>query len=226
LAYDRGDLDSVHAAAGRISAGPTIDVLINNAGVMQFTHSRTKQGFEQHFGVNHLGTFAFTSLLLQKLADAPAPRVVVTGSASHKTGVIDFDDLNAEKGYRHSPRYNNSKLANMPESRLQCVTHDPKVMIETEDRTGLDLVGDRGADAVRIGKPEIGKSLHDLKGALAQVGVAFLNTQRPHSDRFIENATKRHGRRQTGVVSQSEPRSRSGSRKAGLYTQNTMKIGG
>src|SRR3546814_3954272 len=52
----------------KLSAGPMIDVLINNAGVMEFTHSRTRQGFEQHFGTNHLGSFAFTSLLLPKLA--------------------------------------------------------------------------------------------------------------------------------------------------------------
>jgi len=113
LDYDQGDLDSIRSAAETLSAGPTVDVLINNAGVMEFTHSRTKQGLEQHFGVNHLGSFAFTSLVLPKLAEAPAPRVVITGSASHKTGVIDFDDLNAEKGYGHSARYDNSKLANM-----------------------------------------------------------------------------------------------------------------
>lgn len=114
LAYDQGDLDSIHAAAEKLSAGPTVDVLINNAGVMEFKHSRTRQGFEQHFGINHLGSFAFTSLLLPKLAEAPAPRVVITGSASHRTGVIDFDDLdNAGKGYGHASRYANSKLANM-----------------------------------------------------------------------------------------------------------------
>ena len=113
LAYDQGDLDSINAAAATLVAGPCIDVLINNAGVMQPKLARTKQGFEQHFGINHLESFAFTGLLLSKFSQAPSPRIVITGSLSHKTGVIDFDDLNAEKGYDRSPRYDDSKLANL-----------------------------------------------------------------------------------------------------------------
>ena len=84
LACDQGDIDSIRTAAASFANGPKIDVLINNAGTMQAKLVRTKQGFEQHFGINHLGSFALTSLLLPKLAEAPAPRVIITGSTSHK----------------------------------------------------------------------------------------------------------------------------------------------
>ena len=71
----------------------------------------TKQGFELQFGVNHLGCFALTALLLPKLAES-AGRVVITASLAHRRGRIDWDDVEAAKGYRRFPRYRMSKLAN------------------------------------------------------------------------------------------------------------------
>ncbi|MDH6200883.1 NAD(P)-dependent dehydrogenase (short-subunit alcohol dehydrogenase family) [Rhizobium leguminosarum] len=73
---------------------------------------RTKQGFELQFGVNHLGVFALTSLLLPKLAETPEARVVVTSSISHLQARIDWDDLNADRSYVKTERYGASKLAN------------------------------------------------------------------------------------------------------------------
>jgi NAD(P)-dependent dehydrogenase (short-subunit alcohol dehydrogenase family) len=73
---------------------------------------RTKQGFELQFGVNHLGTFALTALLLPKLAETPGSRIVVTSSIAHRNAKFDWDDLNAEKSYNRSGRYAASKLAN------------------------------------------------------------------------------------------------------------------
>ncbi|MFG1478892.1 oxidoreductase [Xanthobacter sp. V4C-4] len=113
LAYDQGDLDSIRRAAASLSDEPRIDALVNNAGVMMPPLTRTKQGFELQFGVNHLGSFAFTSLLLPRLAETPGARVVVTGSLAHTSGEIDWDDLNAERSYRRWPRYAMSKLANL-----------------------------------------------------------------------------------------------------------------
>ncbi len=113
LAYDQGDLDSIRRAAGTLSDEPRIDALVNNAGVMVPPLMRTKQGFELQFGVNHLGSFAFTSLMLPKLAQTPGGRIVVTGSLAHTSARIDWDDLNAESGYRKWPRYGMSKLANL-----------------------------------------------------------------------------------------------------------------
>jgi NAD(P)-dependent dehydrogenase (short-subunit alcohol dehydrogenase family) len=69
-------------------------------------------GIEQQFAVNHLGTFALTALLLPKLAESGG-RVVVTSSIAHKRGAIDFDNLDAAKGYRRTKFYAQSKLANL-----------------------------------------------------------------------------------------------------------------
>ncbi len=113
LPLDLADLSSVRAAAEIAAKEPRIDVLLNNAGVMFPPLTRTAQGFELQFGVNHLGTFALTALMLPKLAETPGARVVVTASLAHQRGNIQWDDLNAEKGYNRTARYSDSKLANM-----------------------------------------------------------------------------------------------------------------
>jgi len=111
LPLDLGDLDSVRTAAEIAAKEPRIDALINNAGIMNPPLTRTKQGFESQFGVNHLGVFALTSLLLPKLAETPGSRVVVTSSVAHLKARIDWDDLNADKSYIKTERYGASKLA-------------------------------------------------------------------------------------------------------------------
>jgi NAD(P)-dependent dehydrogenase (short-subunit alcohol dehydrogenase family) len=106
---DLADLDQVREAAKAVLAGPRIDVLINNAGVMIPPKTLTKQGYELQFGVNHLGTFAFTSLVHNHVED----RIVITASLAHKGGQIDFSDLSAGRSYHKLPRYQMSKLANL-----------------------------------------------------------------------------------------------------------------
>lgn len=113
LPLDQGDLASVRAAADLAARQSRIDVLLNNAGVMMPPLSFTKDGFEQQFGVNHLGTFALTSLLLPKLAETAGSRVVVTASLAHKRKTFDFSNLDASKGYSRGAFYGQSKLANM-----------------------------------------------------------------------------------------------------------------
>jgi NAD(P)-dependent dehydrogenase (short-subunit alcohol dehydrogenase family) len=113
LPLDLADLDSIRHAAAIASAEPRVDVLLNNAGVMYPPLTRTRQGFELQFGVNHLGPFAFTALMLPKLAEAGGARVVVTSSLAHTRGEIPWDDLNAKHRYRRTQRYSDSKLANM-----------------------------------------------------------------------------------------------------------------
>lgn len=112
LPIDFADLVSIKAAAERVAREPRLDGLINNAGVMTPPLMRTKQGFELQFGVNHLGCFALTALLLPKLSGTPGARVVTTSSVAHKGAEIDWDDLNAEKSYDRMKRYAASKLAN------------------------------------------------------------------------------------------------------------------
>lgn len=113
LPLDQADLASVRMAAERASQEPRIDVLLNNAGVMFPPLTRTAQGFELQFGVNHLGTFALSALLLPKLAETAGARVVVTASLAHRGGKLQWDDLQAEKRYGKTQRYSDSKLANM-----------------------------------------------------------------------------------------------------------------
>lgn len=112
LHLDLSDLTSVKAAVAQLEQEPRIDALINNAGVMTPPLQRTRQGFELQFGVNHLGCFALTALLLPKLALTAGARVVVTSSIAHQGAQIDWEDLNADRGYDRMKRYAASKLAN------------------------------------------------------------------------------------------------------------------
>ncbi|GAB3532291.1 SDR family NAD(P)-dependent oxidoreductase [Arthrobacter tecti] len=108
---DLASLESVRSFAADWS-GP-LDLLVNNAGVMATPLRRTPDGFEQQFGINHLGHFALTGLLMDALRQSQAPRVVTVSSIAHKRGRIDFDDLNAHSRYRPWKAYNQSKLANL-----------------------------------------------------------------------------------------------------------------
>lgn len=109
LPLDLADLEAVKAAADELLAGPKIDVLINNAGVMIPPRTLTAQGFELQWGVNHLGTFAFTGLVHGHVKG----RIVLTSSIAHKSGRMDYSDLGAERSYVRWQRYANSKLANL-----------------------------------------------------------------------------------------------------------------
>src|SRR5687768_6800735 len=90
-----------------------LDLLVNNAGVMAPPRRRTADGFELQFGTNHLGHFALTGLLLDRLMAGEGARVVTVSSVAHRTGKIDWDDLQAERSYNRWRRYGQSKLANL-----------------------------------------------------------------------------------------------------------------
>ena len=111
---DLASLDSVRQAASRIaSEHPTLDILINNAGVMAVAEAQTADGFEMQFGVNHLGHWALTALLLKPLLDAPAGRVVTVTSTAHHFGRgLDAENPHMKGKYKPWKAYYESKLAN------------------------------------------------------------------------------------------------------------------
>uniref|UniRef100_A0A8D0W4A8 NADP-retinol dehydrogenase n=1 Tax=Sus scrofa TaxID=9823 RepID=A0A8D0W4A8_PIG len=90
-----------------------LHILINNAGVMMCPYSKTADGFETHIGVNHLGHFLLTHLLLEKLKESAPSRVVNVSSLAHHMGRIHFHNLQGEKFYHAGLAYCNSKLANV-----------------------------------------------------------------------------------------------------------------
>jgi NAD(P)-dependent dehydrogenase (short-subunit alcohol dehydrogenase family) len=111
---DLTSLESVRAAADQLRAGhDRIDLLINNAGVMMTPKQTTKDGFELQFGTNHLGHFALTGLLLDRLLPEQGSRVVTVSSNGHRFGGIRFDDLESERSYSRVGAYGQSKLANL-----------------------------------------------------------------------------------------------------------------
>ena len=113
-ALDLADLASVRSFAARLGGErDSVDLLINNAGVMAPPRRTTVDGFESQFGTNHLGHFALTGLMLPSLLAAPAPRVVTLSSGAHRIGKMDFDDLQGERSYNNWRAYGQSKLANL-----------------------------------------------------------------------------------------------------------------
>ncbi|GMX62866.1 SDR family oxidoreductase [Paenibacillus elgii] len=114
MQLDLGSLASVRAfAAAFDEQHDTVDALINNAGVVAVKRQTTADGFEAMMGVNHLGHFLLTNLLLEPLLRSPQGRVVTVSSGAHKIGNIHFDDPHLTKGYSVWKGYAQSKLANI-----------------------------------------------------------------------------------------------------------------
>lgn len=112
---DLSDLDSVRSCAAQVLSKPEpLQLLINNAGLAGFK-GLTKQGYELTFGVNHLGHFLLTQLLLPKLLSQPGSRVVnVSSKAHYDASGIDFGELRRPgKGFGALHAYSVSKLANV-----------------------------------------------------------------------------------------------------------------
>ena len=114
LPLDLADLESVRAFAEAFAAKyDHLDALINNAGILGRRRAETKQGFEMSFGVNYLGAFLLTMLLLPLLEKSEQGRIVMMTSVAHAWGTVRFDDLNYTRGYNRFAAYGHSKLCNL-----------------------------------------------------------------------------------------------------------------
>lgn len=161
MALDLSTLASVRSFAEVFHAQhQRLDLLINNAGILGVPLSRTVDGFESQMGTNHLGHFALTGLLIDRLIATPGSRVITVGSLGHWRGKLDPSDLNFERTpYKPFDGYANSKLANMLFSfelarRLDAKGHDVLAAAghpggaDTTIKPRKDSFGQRFEDAV------------------------------------------------------------------------------
>jgi len=111
---DLASMESIRQFAKRFNEEESrLDILINNAGVMRCPKSLTSEGIEMQLGVNHMGHFLLTHLLLDKIKESKPSRVINVSSVAHTRGKINFDDLNSERQYDPATAYEQSKLANV-----------------------------------------------------------------------------------------------------------------
>nr|CAB3265506.1 retinol dehydrogenase 14 [Phallusia mammillata] len=110
---DLGSIASVREfAESFLQKEDRLDILINNAGVMYCPQGKTVDGFETHIGINHIGHFLLTNLLLDLLKKSSPSRIVVVSSVGYKRGEMKWDDMMNDKNYQPFPAYFDSKLAN------------------------------------------------------------------------------------------------------------------
>ncbi len=114
IALDLSSMDSIKTFSDEIHQRfKAIDLLCNNAGVMDIPFRKTTENFEMQFGTNHLGHFALTGRLLDLIAHTEGARIITTSSLMHIPGKINFDDLHWSNGYSGWGAYFQSKLANL-----------------------------------------------------------------------------------------------------------------
>ena len=173
---DLASLKSVATFADEFGAAHRrLDLLINNAGVMAPPFGHTADGFEQQFGTNHLGHFALTGRLLALLRRTEGSRVVTVSSLAHRFRPLDFDNLNAEKGYSPWTAYGYSKLANLLFMReLQHRYHDgPGSLCSSAAHPGFTKTDlQRHTAMVRVMMKVPGMAQESLAGALPTLYAA------------------------------------------------------
>ncbi len=173
---DLASLKSVATFADEFGAAHRrLDLLINNAGVMVPPFGHTADGFEQQSGINHLGHFALTGRLLALLLRTEGARVVTVSSLAPRFRPLDFDNLNAEKGYSPWTAYGYSKLANLLFMReLQHRYHDgPDSLCSAAAHPGFTKTAlQRHTAMVRVMMKVPGMAQASLAGALPTLYAA------------------------------------------------------
>ncbi|MCP4434290.1 MAG: SDR family NAD(P)-dependent oxidoreductase [Actinomycetia bacterium] len=180
LQLDLASLDSVRSATEELGERHSrIDLLINNAGVMYTPRQATAEGFEMQFGTNHLGHFAWTGLLIDRLIGVKGSRVVTVSSVGHRIlSKIDFDDLNAARRYNRVSAYGRSKLSNL------LFTYELQRRLAAADADTVALAAHPGGSATELGRHMPGgKLLEPLTNAVAQsAAMGALPTLRAATD--------------------------------------------
>lgn len=148
LALDLSKLDAVRQFATQFKQKYNrLDLLINNAGVMMPPYQKTADGFELQFGVNHLGHFLLTDLLLDVLLATENSRVVSLSSIAHKNGEINFDDLQSEQKYSKIKAYGQSKLACL----LFAIELDRR-LLQTKGHSGISVAAHPGVSPTELSR--------------------------------------------------------------------------
>lgn len=176
MQLNNASLASVRAFADAFKARfDRLDVLLNNAGVMAIPRKLTEDGFETQLGVNHLGHFALTGLLLDVLIATPHARVHNTSSSAAFSGTINFDDLMGEREYSRWGAYGQSKLANALfatelNRRLKTAGHDT---ISNSSHPGFVIGNLQANSLIQSGAPLMERILYRLSGALLAQDISM-----------------------------------------------------
>lgn len=175
MPLDLSNLQSIRAFAKLFGEKyDKLDILMNNAGIMQVPYGKTVDGFERQFGTNHLGHFALTGLLIDYIKKTPNSRVVTMSSGAHTMANIDFDNLQYEggKGYNSMTAYGRSKLANL------LFTYALQEKFESENISAISLAAHPGGANTNLNNHldkgilnKITKSLMDNMMQSAEMGA-------------------------------------------------------
>lgn len=147
MVLDLSSLKSVRAFADEFNAACTrLDILLNNAGIMMVPYNKTEDGFERQLGINHLGHFALTGLLINVLLNTPNARVVNVSSNAHRFGELDFDNLMLENSEAYTPMksYGNSKLANL------LFTYEMQRFLDTKQANMISVAAHPGISTTNL----------------------------------------------------------------------------